>query len=170
MQVYTVHLPVHARPGDAEAFEKAVLVRDGFHVWAFLFTVLWFLYHRLWLAALGVFVALAVFGLTVDRLALAPLAGLGAHLLASALIGLEASSLKRWTYGRNGYALVDVVSGADEEEAEAKACARWLARGESGSDDTPPAPPSSFDWPRPGRADAPRRESGVIGLFPERSR
>lgn len=169
MQVYTVHLPANARPGDPEAFEKAVLVRDGFHVWAFLFTVLWFLYHRLWLAALGVFVALSLFGVIVDRLALTPWAGLAAHVLASALIGLEASSLKRWTYGRNGFALVDIVSGADEEEAEAKACARWLARGESTKDDPPP-PPSSFDWPKPARSDATRRESGVIGLFPERSR
>ncbi len=169
MHVYTVHLPVHARPGDPEAFERAVLVRDGFHVWAFLFTVLWFLYHRLWLAALGVFVALALFGVVVDRLALVPWAGLAAHMLASALIGLEASTLKRWTFSRNGFALVDIVSGADEEEAEAKACARWLARGEN-RPEGPPPPPSSFDWPKPGRADAPRRESGVVGLFPERAR
>lgn len=169
MHVYTVHLPAQARPGDAEAFEKAVLVRDGFHVWAFLFTAFWFLYHRLWLAAIGVFVALSVFGLVVDRLALAPWAGLAAHVLASTLIGLEASSLKRWTCGRNGFAMVDIVSGADEEEAEAKACARWLARGETRPNGSPP-PPSSFDWPKPARNDAPRRESGVIGLFPERSR
>jgi len=169
MQVFTVHLPANARPGDPEAFDRAVLVRDGFHFFAFLFTVLWFLYHRLWLAALGVFVAVAVFGVIVDRMALAPWAGLGAHLLVSALIGLEASSLKRWTYRRDGYTLVDVVSGIDEEEAEAKACARWIARGESNKDDPPP-PPSSFDWPKPARSDATRRESGVIGLFPERSR
>ena len=46
---YTLHVPASAEPGDAEALDKAELVRDGFAWGAFLFTFLWFFGHRLWL-------------------------------------------------------------------------------------------------------------------------
>ncbi|TVR06171.1 MAG: DUF2628 domain-containing protein [Salinarimonadaceae bacterium] len=163
MQVYTVHLPRGATPGDPAAFERAVLVRDGFSVWAFLFSVLYFASHRHWLAALGVFVALAGFAALVGALDLTPWATLGAHILASSLVGLEASSLRRWSLQRRGMPLIDVVSGAGPEEAEAKACARWLARAE-------PAASVTGEAARPAYASAQPRDSGVIGLFPERAR
>lgn len=166
MQVYTVHLPQGARPGDPAAFERAVLVRDGFSVWAFLFSALYFARHGHWLAALGIFVALAGFSALVASLDLAPGAAFGAHLLASSLVGLEASSLRRWSYQRARMPVIDIVSGADHEEAEAKACARWIARAEAS-----PAAAQAPEAERPLPVMQPRpRDSGVIGLFPERAR
>ena len=61
MQTYTFHLPRDARPGDADALERADLVKDGFSWGAFFFTVLWFFWHRLWLAGLAVLVAVVGF-------------------------------------------------------------------------------------------------------------
>src|SRR4051794_11415266 len=57
MPVYTVHAPARQNlgggPTSIAAADKFVFVRDGFHVWAFVFGPLWLLFHRLWLALLG---------------------------------------------------------------------------------------------------------------------
>src|SRR4029450_14003028 len=52
MPVYTVHAPV-ANGADFAATDKFVFVRDGFHFWAAVASVIWLLWHRLWLALLG---------------------------------------------------------------------------------------------------------------------
>ncbi len=189
MRVYTVHIPAQATPGDPAAFDRAILVRDGFTFFAFLFTALWFFAHRLWLAGLGVLVLVLAFGILADQLALTPLAGLAAHLLIGSLIGLEASSLRRWTYARRGLPVVDIVTGIDYEEAESKAAARWLMRGSSGltagqisaelsaaqvtaSQAMPMqvAPMQATTLNVTASPGPSVRDSGVIGLFPERSR
>ncbi len=155
---YTLHLPADAEPGDAEALEEAELVRDGFAWGAFLFTFLWFFWHRLWLAGVGVL--LAVVGLAI-ALQLARVGGFNALLaevLFGVLIGLEANSLKRWTWRRKKPA-VGVVTASDRQEAEAKAFARWLEA---------PADPRVA---RPlGPAPAYRPGDAVIGLFPDTER
>lgn len=177
MRVYTVHIPADATPGDPAAFDKAILVQDGFSFFAFLFTALWFFAHRLWIAGLGVLVAVAAFGLIVGQLTLTPLAGIAAQLLVGSLIGLEASSLRRWTYARRGMPVVDIVTGTDYEEAEYKAAARWLSRGRSGitagqinAPATQFAASQTVPMQAPTAAFSSDRDSRVIGLFPERSR
>src|SRR4029450_6423437 len=52
MPVYTVHAPV-TNGADLAATDKFVLVRDGFHFWAAVASVIWLLWHRLWLALIG---------------------------------------------------------------------------------------------------------------------
>jgi hypothetical protein len=50
-----------------------------------------------------------------------PLSPLGQSAVSFALalvFGIFANDLRRWTYGRRGYLLVDVVGGGDLEEAE----------------------------------------------------
>jgi hypothetical protein len=80
-----------------------------------------------------------------------------AEVLLLVLIGLEANSLKRWTWRRKKPA-VDVVTASDRDEAEAKAFARWLDS--PGERRTPralgQAPVASY-----------RRSEPVIGLFPD---
>jgi|GEM_PF-239362 hypothetical protein len=189
MRVYTVHVSADATPGDPAAFDKAILVRDGFTFFAFLFTALWFFAHRLWLAGLGVLVAVIAFGFLVSQLELTPMAGIAAHLIFSSLIGLEASSLRRWTYARRGIPVVDIVTGIDYEEAESKAAIRWLSRSQAGLSASQLAGEASAARIAASQAmpmqvapmnvgvstagassSASGRDSGVIGLFPERSR
>ncbi len=52
MPTYTVHQPP-AKNGRAADPQRFVFVRDGFHFWAFLLTLPWLIYRRLWLALLG---------------------------------------------------------------------------------------------------------------------
>ena len=78
MRSYTLHLPADARPGESLGLDRALLVRDGFSWPAFAFTVLWFLFHRLWLAALLVLVGLVA--LAAAGIALGLPAGAGRSL------------------------------------------------------------------------------------------
>lgn len=156
MRTYTLHVPEGAARGDALALDRAQIVRDGFSPRAFAFTVLWFLGHRLWLAAILVFAGLVALSLAGHALGLSPGAGFLVTLLASLLIGLEASSLRRWTYGRRGLPARDAVIASSHEEAEMKLAARWLDR-------------EAAARPVPAPRAAPRRdEDTALGFFPAR--
>jgi hypothetical protein len=90
-----------------------------------------------------------------------PLAGSIAQLLLQVLIGLEANSLRRWTLTRRGRPMVDAVTAADRDEAEARAFARWLEARPAALPRSPaPAPVLSTS----------RRSEPVIGLFPDAER
>ena len=99
MPVYTVHAPV-ANGADLAATDKFTFVRDGFHFWAAVFSVLWLVWHRLWLALLGWIVVTVAVEIGLVQLG----AGRGAILLADVLIailmGFEVASLQRWTLSR----------------------------------------------------------------------
>jgi hypothetical protein len=141
MRTYTVHLPRGAKPTDPAAYERAILVRDGFNWAAFFFSVLWMLWHRLWLAAVLTLIALVAFSAALDALEIAPDMAALASLLVAILIGLEASSLRRWTYARRGMPVADVVAAPDYDGADALACARFMARAAAAR--TPQGPPPS---------------------------
>jgi len=59
MPVYTVHAPVTSNV-DFRATDRFAFVRDGFHVWAAIFGVIWLAWHRLWLALLGWIVLMTI--------------------------------------------------------------------------------------------------------------
>jgi hypothetical protein len=163
MKTFTLHVPADAQPGDPDALEKAELVPDAFAWLAFVFTFLWFFFHRLWLAGLLVLVGLAILHGALNLLDVHPAASVVAQSLAGMLIGLEANSLRRWTYARRGRPARDVVLAARREEAEAKTFARWLDGGAL----RPAGPPAR---PLTAAASAPYRGEPVLGLFPEPER
>ncbi|KAB1074889.1 DUF2628 domain-containing protein [Methylobacterium planeticum] len=156
MRSYTLHLPRDARAGESHDLDRAQLVPDGFSWAAFAFTVLWFLYHRLWVAGLAVLTGLMATAFVGHLLGLSAVAGFVVTFLLSVLIGLEASSLRRWTLVRNGRPVRDVLVARDAAEAEAKAMTRWL---------DPASVPRALAA-APFAAVANRPSEPVIGLFP----
>jgi hypothetical protein len=157
---YTLHVPASADPGDPQALEKAELVKDGFSFTAFLFTFLWFFWHRLWLVGLGVLVVVVGLAIALEVLRVGTFNAVLAEVLLALLIGLEANSLKRWTWRRRK-PTVAVVTASDREEAEAKAFSRWLEG----------TPEHRFRRPsEPVSATSYRRSEPVIGLFPDAER
>jgi hypothetical protein len=160
MKTFTLHLPVDAHAGDRDALENAALVKDGFSFWAFVFTFLWFFWHRLWLAGLLVLVGVVGFGYALAALDVQPFAAGLAELLLAILVGLEANALRRWNYERNGRPVADVITAASREEAEAKAVVRAVGPSGTGpAAPVPPLPPRLYGGPEP-----------VIGLFPDPER
>ena len=160
MAVYTVHQPPMRNASPLRQFERFKFIRDGFSFWAFLFGPLWLLRHRLWLGLIGYFVLVATVAVA---LAAAGASGVGLPFIAllfAVLIGLEANSLRRWTFSRRGWSNVGVVVGGDRPAAERRFFDAWLSRSSAAAPQlttaTPPAPQ------RP-----PLGANDVVGLFPE---
>ena len=166
MPVYTVHEPPR-RNSDDDMLEHAgrvAFVRDGFHFWAFLLTPLWMLRHRLWIEF--ILYALIVGGVTfaLRRLGIAASAGGWVALLIAILVGLEASSLRRWKLARRGFEQVGIVVSDSLEDAERRFFDHWGDLPERTEPTFAPPPPSPFG-PPPASASAPSTD--VIGLFPQ---
>ncbi len=167
MSVYTVHQPP-LRPADAFADPaRFAFVRDGFSVWAFLVAALWMLWHRMWLVLL-IYLVVAAGVEAAMRYAGVPGAVIVVvGLLVSLLIGIEASTLRRFTLARRGWKNIGVVSGEDLEDAERRFFDAWVreapaertTESSTASSSPPPSPPS----PLPRLPQSP----DVIGLFPE---
>ncbi|MCC9621249.1 DUF2628 domain-containing protein [Thalassospira sp. MA62] len=114
MKLYTVHI----HPGDAEPMENAVLIREGFNFWAFLLTGLWALYHRLWLAFIGIVVVSVLCSLTVMLFDGGPEMDFALALVTGIGFGLIANDLRRRKLAAKGYKLHDIVAGQDHSDAE----------------------------------------------------
>src|ERR1700730_12799630 len=161
MSVYTVHIPPSTRRGSASGPERFVFVRDGFYFWAFLLTPLWMLWHRLWLVLL-IYVIVAAGIQNAVHFAGVGVAGSAlAMLLIAFLVGVEASTLRRFTLARRGWRQVGVVGGSNTEAAERRFFDAW-ADARPGRRGEPPASPSAPP-PVPSIPQSP----DIVGLFPE---
>ncbi|MGE3147573.1 MAG: DUF2628 domain-containing protein [Pseudorhodoplanes sp.] len=164
MAVYTVHQPPLRRGETASDPGRFVFVRDGFHFWAFVFGPFWMLRHRLWLA-LVLYLALIAAVFAAIWFAGAGRAAPFVQLLLALLIGIEASTLRRWTLKRRGWQERGVVVGDDLESAERRFFDGWTARG-AAAGSNPAAPPRPLSDPPRDPANA-RGQTDIIGLFPE---
>lgn len=163
MPTYTVHQPP-AKNGLAADPQRFVFVRDGFHFWAFLLTLPWLIYRRLWLALLGYVLLTAALAVAFHflRTPSGPQAAVG--LLLGVLFGLEAASLRRWTYARRRWTNIGVVVGDDTEDAERRFFAEWVNRP---AEAVAPATTPVSTQPVPPRA---KPSNDIIGLFPQPGR
>ena len=171
MPVYTVHAPV-INNADFRATDRFTFVRDGFYVWAALFSVVWLAWHRLWLALIGWIVLMIVVDVAMVRLGIGETVVFSVDCLLALLWGFEVASLERWTLSRRNWRQLDIVVAEDQDAAERRFLDRWAATQRASSNDQPAvdrgAPPptrdiagQAFFRPPP----LPRDE--IIGLFPE---
>jgi hypothetical protein len=160
MSVYTVHEPPLRDPGASVDPERFVFVRDGFYFWAFVFGPLWLLWRRLWLALLFYVIAFVV----VEGALWYFKAGFGAQAAINAafglLLGMEASSVWRWTLNGRGWNNLGVVVGDDLESAERRFFQIWRERPQAASA-SKSAVLTNYG---PKSSDS---AGDVIGLFPE---
>ncbi|MEA2929274.1 MAG: hypothetical protein QOG38_1702 [Hyphomicrobiales bacterium] len=160
MSVYTVHEPRRneRRRDDALALtSRFEFVRDGFHFWAFLLAPLWMLRHRMWLEVIAYFLVVGAITFGLRRLGIEG-AGFWIAFLIALLVGIEASSLRRWKLSRRGFSNLGVVVGDNLEDAERRFFDGWVAE-ERPAPPPPPSPPVM----RPPAAPS----NDIIGLFPQ---
>lgn len=124
LRIYTVHInPALERP-----YEAARFVREGFSWRAFLFTGLWLIYHRMWLAAAvtGSATALLFYKFEDGAFALPGYAilTLGLHLI----IGFHATDWLRSKLRRKGYVMTDITTGDSDLRAEQRFFDRYFAK------------------------------------------
>ena len=107
---------------------KAVVIKDGFSLIAFIAPLIWFLWHRMWLEALGVLVISAVLGglSMIPGLEVVPALG----ILVAFFIGMEARNLRINALLRSGWKEWGVVVAASQDEAELRYMDEALGAGE----------------------------------------
>lgn len=171
MPVYTVHAPV-AYDADLIATDKFVFVRDGFHFWAAVFSVIWLIWNRLWLALIGWIVLTVAIGFGMKAVGATNGAVMFVDFLIAVLMGFEAATLQRWTLSRRKWRQLDIVVADDAESAERRFFDRWTARqrgltNDQWSVDRGGPPPTRQVPGQPFSKPPPLPEGGIIGLFPE---
>ena len=171
MPVYTVHAPV-TNGTDLAATDRFTFVRDGFHFWAAALTVIWLVWHRLWLALLGWIIVIVAMEVGMARLGASGRVILFANLLFALLMGFEASSIRRWTLSGRNWRQLDIVVARNQEAAERRFFDRWTARQRGLANDQwavdRGGPPPTRNIPgQPFSKPPPLPQGGIIGLFPE---
>ena len=161
MSVYTVfEPPLRDRDVTVEP-ERFVFVRDGFSFWAFVLAPVWMLVHRLWLVLVIYLVVAAALQAGLWIVGATTGATVLVGFLLSLLVGLEATSLRRWTYGRRGWRNIGLVVADDVETAERRFYDSWIRQRARA---TPAMPPAAYPPSGPVALATPPT---VIGLFPE---
>src|ERR1043165_4866740 len=167
MPVYTVHEPPRkSDESDDDTLAhtaRFVFVRGRFHFWAFLLAPLWMLRHRMWLEFIFYALIVAAITFALRRLGVAEMAGGWVAPLIAVLVGIEASSLRRWKLSRRGFDNLGVVVGEDLEHAERRFFDGWVAGTEPERPAPASPPPSSSPFERPPSAPS----SDIVGLFPQ---
>jgi hypothetical protein len=168
MRVYSVHEPPVRGLDPLPDAERFVFVRDGFSFRAFLFAPLWMLWYRMWLVLVGYVLLSAVVDTALVAAGASPTDVLVVALLIALLIGLEASTLRRFTLSRGGWRNVGVISGDNLEDAERRFFETWVRElpAQRAVPMTPPPAPSPASAAPPPSSHA-AQSSGVVGLFPE---
>jgi hypothetical protein len=164
MPTYTVHAPPPRQGETRSAPERFLFVRDGFHFWAFLLAPVWLLLRHMWLAFAIYVAAAALLGVGFAMLRVSATTQFLVWLLIALLVGLEASSIWRWTLARRDWTTLGFVVGEDAEIAEQRFFGEWSRRAAGGPTSPPASPEPKYSTPvRRG----PPSPSDVIGLFPE---
>jgi uncharacterized protein DUF2628 len=118
MSTYVVMAPPEFEDlaGDPYQTDRLAIVPDRFSFLAFGFSIIWLLFHRLWLVLLGyLFLTLLVelLALSVGGEAMGVVA-----FFVSLIFAFEAQALRRWSLERKGWRVVGIVEGSNRAEAE----------------------------------------------------
>ncbi len=115
MHIYTIH-----EHGDTPAGERdphAKLVREGFSLPALIFSVAWFLYHRMWRDALLLAVIITMVMVVISGGDLGDITGNALRVVISLAVACFAQDMRRADLARKGFREVGIASGGNTEEA-----------------------------------------------------
>lgn len=167
MSTYTVHQPPRRQSETAANPDHFVFVRDGFYFWAFSVAPLWMLIHRLWLVLLASVVLMIALHAGFWLLGVTAAAAFVVDILIMLLIGIEASTLWRWTLNRRGWKNLGVVVGHNREDAERRFFHRWTADRDGAATPRAPVAPSSAPVSSSSPSSTSSAPHDIIGLFPQ---
>jgi hypothetical protein len=113
MRVYSVHL----NPRGKKIYENAMFISENFNIFAFLFTGIWALTNRLWLA--GVIILVVQYGILIvaKYFGVSIIGGVIIDLGIRFLLGLCGNDLWRTNLAIKGYVLSDVIVANNYLEA-----------------------------------------------------
>ena len=163
MQSYTVYEPPKPAPNRLARAERFVFVRDGFSWAAALFTPLWLLFNRMWLALILYLIIVGGLNVAIAAADLDPQWSSIATIAIHLAVGFEAGTLRRWALQRRRWRMVGSVVGRSRLECERQFFESWLAEGaqeEKRPAPAPSAPPRQTTVEQPGPMVSP--SSGAV--------
>jgi Protein of unknown function (DUF2628) len=118
LRFYSVHAEPWNPATTPKGADRTVMVKEGFSWPAFLITLPWLLWHRMWIVlvfylalVLGIG-ALSEYGLVTDRITTI------LSFVIALILGFEGNSLLRWTLKRRGYEEIGEVAAETPQAAE----------------------------------------------------
>ncbi len=121
-KLYSVHL----NPSAPRPYETAEFVPEGFSLWAFMFGVLWALYHRLWVLAFILLCLNIALGSMADTMGFSMASISVLQLGLQVMVGFQANDARRIALVRQGYIVVDMVAAHTLLHAEQRFYDRYL--------------------------------------------
>jgi len=165
MPAYAVLEPPGRNRSASEQADRFVFLREKFNLGAFLFGPLWMVWRRLWVVLIIYLVVVGLIEYGLQRMGIASSANAAIYVLIQLLIGLEATSLRRWTRIRRGWRDCGIVIADDLEMAERRFFDATAARPPAASTVALPVA-APLVAAHVGRDVGPAGPD-IIGLFPE---
>ena len=110
MRAYTVHLP-------SEHGADPLLIKEGFSLWAFLFPLLWAIYHRLWVESAVLILIGAVLFVAQARWGISPNIATALGLAVQIIFAFEARDFLRANLTRRGWWQPAIIFGRNTDAA-----------------------------------------------------
>jgi Protein of unknown function (DUF2628) len=108
---------IYANPGEPES---AIAVKDGFSWFAFFLAPLWALYHRMWVAAILLFLINAAFMGLADAKIANPEIWSVMHMIVMLICGFEGNGWLEKNLVKRGFELKDIIMSPDAFRAKYK--------------------------------------------------
>ena len=128
MKTFTVYEPPQAAADRLDRAESLVFIREGYSWAASAFAPLWLLANKLWLAFVAYLAAIVLIKTGAWLIGAGPAAVNAALIALHLIIGLESSTIKRWTLEWQGWQPAGTVNGRSAEECERRFFDDWLPR------------------------------------------
>lgn len=117
---------VHINPSAPRPYETAEFVPEGFSLWAFMFGVLWALYHRLWVLAFILLCLNIALGGMADTMGFSMASISVLQLGLQVMVGFQANDVRRIALTKRGYIVADMVAAHTLLHAEQRFYDRYL--------------------------------------------
>jgi hypothetical protein len=129
LRIYTIHI----KPNLAQPYDEAEFVEEGFSWRAFIFSVFWLLYKRLWVPAL-ILIAVNATLVGFEEMKILHATSIAILQLGIGMVvGYHGNDWYRARLKSKGYILADIVSGENLLRAEQRFYDRFAASGRQSS-------------------------------------
>ena len=115
MHIYTIH--EHGDTPTGQRDPHAKFVREGFSLYALIFSILWFMYHRMWRETVLITVVIALIYMVALGGDLGPIVGNALRVVFGLGVAVFAHDMQRAALARKGYREVGIAAGGNQEEA-----------------------------------------------------
>ncbi len=135
---YTIYEPLEPQKELVARADELVFVKDGFSFWAMTGSVLWMIYHHLWLPLAGFLGAIIVLSTLAHLLGASPGAGGILFIGSSIAFGFLANDIRRMDLERGDYQMIGAIAGHTRIECERRFFNDWRPLQDARSNEAKP--------------------------------